>query len=148
MALHNDTGTFGEDLATNLMVQKGYTVLERNWKMGHLEVDIIVKNRTEIVFVEVKTRRSEFGGVEPEEYVDSEKQQNICNAASAYVKQNNIQLNVRFDIVGIVMNPLTQEIYDIRHIENAYYPRTRTICSRTYSGQEQWHTKISSKRVK
>ena len=53
-------GIAGEDLATNLLLQKGYRILERNWHCGHLEVDIIAETDDYLVIVEVKTRKSDF----------------------------------------------------------------------------------------
>jgi len=146
MAQHNDTGTFGETVAANLMTQKGYRVVERNWKTGNLEVDIIATNRDTIVFVEVKTRSTHFGGKEPEEFVDRNKQFNISHAAHAYVKQHAIQLQVRFDIVAIVANPVSHEIEQIRHVENAFYPPMRTVSSGTGNPERRWHSKIAWKR--
>jgi len=126
MAQHNDTGHFGEDLAAGLLKQKGYSVLERNWTTGRLEVDIIAADSTDIVFAEVKTRSSRFGGKGPEEYVDEGKQRHICSAADAYIRQKRITLNPRFDIIGITVDPKTNEVTDINHIESAFYPPMKT----------------------
>lgn len=146
MALHNDIGKQGEDLATNLLTQKGYHILERNWRLGHLEVDIIAANKTSIHFVEVKTRSSLFGSKEPEEYVDSAKQRFVCTASNAYIKYHQISLDVRFDIIAILINPDTQEIQDLRHIEDAFYPPQKTVHARTYSSEYRWHSKAEWKR--
>ena len=67
MAWHNDIGRWGEDVAANLLVQKGYKIEARNWKEGKLEVDIIAADSHNIVFVEVKTRATMFAGKLPEE---------------------------------------------------------------------------------
>ena len=58
-------GFAGEDMAANLLRQKGYRILERNWRCGHLEVDIIAETDDYLVIVEVKTRKSTAFG-EPE----------------------------------------------------------------------------------
>ena len=57
MADHNELGREGEDEALLYLTQKGYTLLARNWRIGHLEIDIVAEWFGEIVFVEVKTRR-------------------------------------------------------------------------------------------
>ena len=56
MALHNELGKWGEDVAANLLKQKNYRIVQQNWRMGHLEVDIIAEDCQTIAFVEVKTR--------------------------------------------------------------------------------------------
>ena len=59
MALHNQLGALGEEVAAHYLSQLEYRLLERNWRTGHLEVDIIADYYGEIVFVEVKTRSYE-----------------------------------------------------------------------------------------
>ena len=119
MALHNDLGKQGEQLAAEYLKRKGYKVLERNWKYGSLEVDIIVRNRTHIVFVEVKTR-SYDGLLRPEDAVDAQKQRNLTIAASHYIQQKQCDLEPRFDVVAIVWNDSRCEI---NHIEDAFPPQ-------------------------
>ena len=112
-------GIYGEDLAANHLLQKGYKILERNWRCGHLEVDIIAETDDCVVFVEVKTRKSTAFG-NPEVFVDVQKQRHLIRAASYYSKFKNITKEIRFDIVSIVNNMESQEI---RHIEDAFKPR-------------------------
>ncbi|MCQ2345411.1 MAG: YraN family protein [Paludibacteraceae bacterium] len=138
--IRNRTGLFGEDTATNLLKQKGYRIIERNWKTGHLEIDIIAENKDTVAFVEVKTRSSLFNK-RPEEYVDREKEQNMIVAANAYIKLTCNQKKPRFDIIGIIYQPITQAITYINHIENAFHPRLRSIGTNTYSGQRKWRAK-------
>ena len=113
-------GKFGEMVAENLMINKGYQIVAKNWKNRHLEIDIIAKNKKEIVFVEVKTRSSIICGL-PVEQVRDDQKKNLIAAANAYIKKNNIQLIPRFDIVGIAVNPNNMQILDITHIENAFF---------------------------
>ena len=61
MALHNDIGKYGEEIAANLLTQKRLKIRERNWRLGHLEMDIIAEDKQTIVFAEVKTRTTLFG---------------------------------------------------------------------------------------
>lgn len=138
--IRSEVGLFGENTSTNLLIQKGYTILERNWKVGHLELDIIAENKTHIVFVEVKTRSQIFGRL-PEEYVDHEKQRNMINAANTYIHLHHIDKIPRFDIVGIVVNPLNHEIININHIENAFQPMLRTVNRGSFRGFSRWKAK-------
>lgn len=138
MFVTNPIGILGEEEAARILEQKGFRITERNWRMGHLEVDLIAESRTEIVFAEVKARTSTFGNKMPEEYVDDIKRQRIVAAANAYIKYRRIEKNPRFDIIGILINPETQEITYRCHLENAFAPRLRTISAGSYTGQWRW----------
>lgn len=127
MAVHNDTGKNGEDAASALLQSKGYKIAERNWRLGHLEVDIIAQDKKNIVFVEVKTRSTLFGNKMPEEYVDKAKQAHIARAANAYIAFKHISLNPRFDIVSVLIEPETMHVTDIQHIEDAFDVPMRTV---------------------
>ena len=139
MAEHNLIGTIGEDIAARLVRKQGLRIRERNWKMGHLEVDIIAENRKEIVFVEVKTRTSTFGGKRAEEYVDANKKRRIIAAANAYIRYHEIDKSPRFDIVGILLDRNTHEVKEQTYLSNAFSPRCRTIGgSGAFSGICRW----------
>ena len=73
MFVTNPIGIIGEAEASKILEKKGFRILEHNWRMGHLEVDLIAENRNTIVFVEVKARTSTFGDIRLEEYVDENK---------------------------------------------------------------------------
>ncbi|MCW5211512.1 YraN family protein [Desulfobulbus sp. TB] len=91
-------GSFGEDCAVKHLAQQGYTILERNFRLRIGEVDIIARDGEYLVFIEVKTRRSQqFGS--PFEAVDIRKQQQIVHVASAYIRGREIP--VRFDVVAV-----------------------------------------------
>ena len=111
MAAHNELGRWGEDLATAYLEQKGYTIVERDWKSGRRDIDIIAI----VVFVEVKTRRSRVFG-EPEEAVDFHKLQHLQQAINHYVKFKHIRQPIRFDIISIVGT--IGKTPDIRHIQD------------------------------
>ena len=134
----NPIAIIGETEAARMLEKKGFRIVERNWRMGHLEVDLIAENRTEIVFAEVKARTSTFGNRMPEENVDEIKRRRMVAAANAYVKYRQIEKNVRFDIIGLLINPETQEITYRCHLENAFYPPTRTISQNSFSGSWRW----------
>ncbi len=122
MAEHNELGKLGEQLARDFLIAKGYQILEQNWVCGHKEIDIIAMDGKELVIVEVKTRRVTFL-VEPEETVDKYKQRFLIWAAEAYIERNNLDVDVRFDIVAIVIDKNNEHRID--HIENAFYPMLR-----------------------
>jgi putative endonuclease len=115
MAAHNDTGRWGEDLAVAYLEQKGYTIVERDWKSGRRDIDIIALDDDVVVFVEVKTRRNRLYG-EPEDAIDYYKLQNLQQAINHYVKLRQIRQEIRFDIVAVVGTIGTEP--DIQHIQN------------------------------
>lgn len=119
MAEHNDLGEQGEQLATDHLVKLGYTVLERNWHFGKEEVDIIARQGQTLVIAEVKTRRSDAYG-DPRQFVSRAKQQHLIRAAHAYVQKFDLDLEVRFDVVGIIIGRGSPTI---DHIEGAFQPR-------------------------
>lgn len=136
-AKHIELGQKGEQLSVELMEKKGFKILHRNWKMGHLEMDIIAANKNEIAFVEVKTRTSTFRG-QPEEAVDVVKRKRMIAAANAYIKYYHEERKPRFDIIGILINK-DGEIEQITHLENAFMPFLKTIHENSYSGSWKWH---------
>lgn len=93
-------GRWGEDLAVEFLEKKGYRIVERNWRFGKLEIDIIAEKEDIIVIIEVKTRKNSDYGY-PEESVDRIKQEKILEAAEEYIEINNIEKEIRFDIISI-----------------------------------------------
>jgi len=142
--LHNILGQKGEDLAADLLRQKGYTIRERNWKIGDLETDIIAQKGDTIVFVEVKTR-SAGGFGRPEDAVDRERQIRLTAGAQAYIKHEKLDNPWRFDIIAIVMNPDKPEI---EHIEDAFLPVAKTVGKSSFSGESRWKQSNKSTRAK
>ena len=138
MFVTDPIGIIGETEAAKMLEQKGFRIVEHNWRMGHLEVDLIAENKKEIVFAEVKARTTTYGGKMPEEYVDEDKKRRMTAAANAYIKYRKIEKIPRFDIIGILVNPKNNEITYRNHLENAFQPRTRTITSGSCSGSWRW----------
>ena len=97
-------GRQGEDIACALLESMGHTILERNWRSGHLEIDIISLGADGIHFVEVKTRRLNIQAP-PQENVDRTKQARIIRAAGKYLKSGNAApygcLECMFDVVAV-----------------------------------------------
>ena len=116
MAAHNELGRWGEDLAVAYLQRNGYTIIERDWKSGRRDIDIIAKDEMgTIVFVEVKTRRNRVFG-EPEEAIDYRKMQSLQLAINHYIKFCHINREVRFDIISIVGTTDTEP--EINHIKD------------------------------
>ena len=113
---NNELGTWGEEQAAEFLIHKGYTILERDWKSGHRDIDIIATNGQVVVFVEVKARRNRIFG-EPEDAVDYMKMHNLRAAINHYVKFKNIRLDIRFDIITVVGTPYMGQA-EITHIED------------------------------
>lgn len=122
--IKNSIGIFGENAAVDLLKKKGFRILERNWKIGPLEVDIIADNKDTIVFAEVKTRTSIFGK-RPEEFADKEKQRHMVSAAKAYIKCTRCTKAPRFDIIGVLADKDCKEIVEVSHLEDAFHPKAR-----------------------
>lgn len=116
MAEHNDLGKKGEDTAEHYLRQRNYEILERNWLYEKYEIDIIARNEEYIVFVEVKTRSSSQWG-NPEEAVSKGKIKRIVEAADFYLREYDIDLPARFDVVAAIWNG---EKFEIEHIDDAF----------------------------
>ena len=103
MAEHNDLGKWGEDEAALYYEDRGYEILERDWKVGKRDIDLIAltEDKDTLVFVEVKTRQNN-DLQEPEEAVDVKKMRNLAIAANAYVKLHGLEMDVRFDIISVI----------------------------------------------
>ena len=117
-SLNRAKGIIGENEAEVFLQSKGFKIIEKNWSMGKLEVDLIGTIGKYIVFVEVKKRHSKAFR-EPWEAVNRKKQRNIILAANIYLKKSHSDLEPRFDIVSIVQDG--QKI-EIEHIEQAFWP--------------------------
>lgn len=115
---HIELGKAGESLAVEHLRSKKHQILVTNYRFGRNEVDIISLDRKEIVFTEVKTRNSTFFGC-PAEAISRSKQRQIINVANQYIQKEDIDLEVRFDIIGIILNVHQKEL---DHIENAFIP--------------------------
>lgn len=103
MAEHNDLGKWGEDEAALYYEDRSYEILERDWKVGKRDIDLIAltEDKDTLVFVEVKTRQNN-DLLEPEEAVDVKKMRNLAIAANAYVKLHGLDMDVRFDIISVI----------------------------------------------
>ena len=100
MAVHNQLGKEGEQMAADFLVQQGFAILHRNWRYGQLEIDIIAIRNGVLHFVEVKRRTSNKFGY-PEESVTKQKFRFLMRAADQYLTLHPKFKKVCFDILSI-----------------------------------------------
>ena len=101
MTTRKKIGDQGEDNAVNFLFANGYEVLERNYRFGRAEIDIIALKDSVMVFIEVKSRKNIIYGY-PETFLSEQQQDRIHLAAEEYVLQQAWQGEVRFDIIAIL----------------------------------------------
>lgn len=118
MLTNTQKGTSGEDIAVAHLIKQGYTILAKNWRHQHLEIDIVAQISNLLVIVEVKLRASNAFGM-PEEFVTKAKQKKLIRATDFYIKENNVNIETRFDVIAIIQN--ANEL-NVEHIVGAFYP--------------------------
>lgn len=112
---HLDLGKKGEDIALQYLIHSGHVILETNWRSGKGELDIVSTYNNLLVISEVKTRTSAAYG-EPFEDVTERKQALLEDTAEAYLEEKELELELRFDIISIVLEPQPQ----LEHITDAF----------------------------
>ncbi len=118
MSLNQTKGRLGEEMAAAWLEKKGYTLLERNWRFRHWEVDIIASKEKFLHFIEVKTRHSLRYG-RPEESITRDKMTNLKNAAEEYQYQHPEWKYIQFDVIAITI--IEEELKEIFMIEDVYF---------------------------
>lgn len=118
MAKHLETGQLGEEAALLFLKEKGFSILETNWRHSRAEVDIIARDEDILVFLEVKTRRS--GLAIPEAAVHLKKQKLLARAATAYMDMINYDWEFRFDVIAIHLK--NEQDIRISHLKDAFFP--------------------------
>ncbi|WP_346881952.1 YraN family protein [uncultured Algibacter sp.] len=117
MAKHNELGKKGEQLAVDFLLKKEYDIIERNYRFDKAEVDIIAQINDTLAIIEVKTRSTtDFGN--PQDFVKPKQIQRLVKAVDEYVNTNELDVEVRFDIIAIVKQGKT---FKIEHLEDAFY---------------------------
>lgn len=117
MSKHNEIGLKGELIAADFLKNKGYLIKEMNWRYGKKEIDIIAMVNNQLVFVEVKTRKSTKLNF-PEETINFNKKNNIKTAAAFYYEQHSDCYGYRIDVIAIIY--YYGSIREIYHFENAF----------------------------
>lgn len=112
-------GKRGEDIAADFLENRGHIILQRNWRSGHLEIDIVSEDRDGLHFVEVKSRTAPIEAA-PQENVNRVKQGKITSAALKYLNTvGGRDKEVFFDIVAVVFNG---DKTDITYFPQAWIP--------------------------
>ena len=110
-----EIGARGEDIATEWLREKGYYIVERNWRVGHYEMDIIAEHYDTMHFVEVKTRKK-GGWQSAYDSIDEQKIRTLRRGAMAYRTIHNLRHNIQFDLMAITVDE--NEEIDIDYVEN------------------------------
>jgi putative endonuclease len=118
MAEHNELGKEGEERAAAYLADKGYEILEQNWLYNHKEIDLIAKKDDLLVIAEIKTRSTEEWE-HPQEAITDRKIRYLVDATEAYIIDNDIDLEVRFDVISVIPDGVN---WQIEHVEEAFYP--------------------------
>lgn len=118
MSSSAETGKKGEEMALSYLEKNSFTILEKNWRHLHREIDIIAMEKDCLVIVEVKTRR---GGtaIDPMEQMTLKKQTFLISAANDYIFQNQLDVNVRYDVICVNLETGHTRL---EHIRNAFHP--------------------------
>lgn len=117
MAEHNAFGAIGEQIAVDYLLKKGYSIQYRNYRYLKAEIDIIAQKNNTLIIVEVKARSTNFID-DVVDLIPPKKIKLLVMAADYYVISNNLDIDVRFDIVMIKKN---KNGFDIDHMEDAFY---------------------------
>lgn len=120
MGRNNIAGAWGERIAAEYLTKKRYKLVAANYRCRFGELDLIVSNRTHLVFVEVKLRKNaSFAAAR--EYVDLRKQEKLRTTAALYLSQNPTILQPRFDVIEVYAPEGIQTIHpEIIHLEDAF----------------------------
>ncbi len=111
------TGRQGEDVAVQFLLKKGYRIVERNFRCPFGEMDIVARQADTLVFVEVRSRRTEgFGG--PLDSIGALKQKKLSRIALCYIQKHHLEgQKARFDVLGV---RLRDNGHEIEMIMNAF----------------------------
>jgi len=110
-------GDLGEDAAARYLEQRGFRVLDRNWRFRQWELDLVCMDGDTVVFVEVKTRSVTTMGT-PADALDRKKQARLVKAASQYLTKKELwDEPCRFDLAAVIDTGISM---DVEHIENAF----------------------------
>ena len=113
-----ETGRKGEEIAAEWLERRGFRVLERNWRCGHKEVDLVVESERAVHIVEVKTLTPPLQAL-PAEKVDARKRARLVAAARRLIAERHIEREVQFDVVAVILGGDEPKV---DYIPEAFYP--------------------------
>lgn len=112
-------GNLGEEMACDYLASQEYQIIERNWFFNKKELDIVVKKDDMLIFVEVKTRM-DTSLEDPSKAITKRKKRYLLEAANAYVLEKDIDLEVRFDVITVLLDE--HGAPTLQHYESAIIP--------------------------
>lgn len=116
MSFTRERGDLGEQAAADWLRRNGFLIMERNWRYGRYEIDIIASRWDTIHFVEVKTRHA--GSLtSPEDAITDDKMRALRKAAAAYLARHRSTMELQFDLIAVEIMP--DGASDVRYVENA-----------------------------
>ena len=118
-----EIGDIGEEYAVNYLKKHRYKILSRNYRKRFGEIDIIAEKKGTVAFVEVKTRH-ENPLSRPFEAVDTKKQEKIYRTSLAYIYENDLDCQYRFDVCEVYVNRDTLKLIQINYFDNAFIPES------------------------
>lgn len=121
MGQAHDRGRRGEEIAAGYLELRGWEILDRNWRAGSLEIDLVVRSRGTLAFVEVKTRTEGSAG-HPLEAIGPRKRRDVVRAAAAWLSARRSPDrplgDVRFDAIAVLLRPGSRPL--VRHVPDAW----------------------------
>ena len=118
--IRSDTGQRAEQIASDYLRTKGFTIRNLNWRAGHREVDIVAEKNNILHIVEVRSLNSTYFQ-QPYQSINREKQRNLIQAANAYIQRYRLRMEIQIDVISIVFNG---DSHTIEYMPNAIYPKT------------------------
>jgi len=118
MSEQSELGKLGEELAAKFLEKKDYKIHVRNWRFKKGELDIVAEKNNQMVFVEVKTRKSSYLS-EPRVTISLKKQKMLIATADVYLKLNKISKESQFDVITVIVG---KKENTFEHLEDAFYP--------------------------
>jgi putative endonuclease len=119
MGVARAVGDDGENYAAAFLKFKGFEIIHRNWRAGHLEIDIIAREENKIIFIEVKSRFEKKGHLHPEDGVNSGKQRKLIKAAQRFMEKYPSNSSVRFDVISVITTPYSKHLF---YHPDAFFP--------------------------
>ncbi len=115
MALHNELGRTGEQLAAEYLSRLGYDILYRNWRHFRYEIDVVATKEQVLHFIEVKTRQTTTFGL-PEEDISRKKMHSLIQAAEAFVSKHPNWKRIQFDVLSVSLTDNEPSYYFIEDV--------------------------------
>ena len=112
----SETGKRGEDLALAWLSERGFRLLDRNWRSRHKEIDLVMESEERLHIIEVKTLTAPIV-TQPFEKVDARKRMNLAAAARCYISQKRVTSEVQFDLVSVILPDA-----EIEYVPEAFFP--------------------------